>query len=282
MKTPQTYTAAILADIHAGCMFAPWPSGFQDSRGGKYEVNEAMQYLNQCWQNGLDACPALDFLLLNGDVIDGKQPKQEGRYLVEPSPNWQAKAAWVLLQPWKKKLKPGGRVYATRGTEYHENDGETWTNWLMNELKARPDKWKRRAWPWLNLDIGGVKVDIYHRQSFFLRYKTTSLARELEFDVLASDLKGGKADLIIRSHIHNFMTVAEDLRQGLSTPGWEVQTDYCLSTVSPNRFMAQRLGFVLLEITPEKKKEGLLPVHIEPVTWPMPKVEIAYVKEKRT
>ena len=273
----KTYIAALLADIHVGSMFAPWPQGFVDSRGAARYLNPGQQYIERIWNEGLKVCPPLDLLIINGDVIDGEQYRQEKRYLLEPNIEWQAKAAKVLLKPWVDKLRPSGSLYWTRGTKYHESGGSAWVDDMAQKLGAVPNKAGEHTWFWRNMDIDGVKLDVAHRQSFYIRYRSTPLERELEFDVLVADLKKGSADLVVRSHVHRFHTVCVDLRQGVSTPGWQIQTEFALQSISPNRVGPSRLGFVLLYITPEKKERGLLPIHIEPITWPHPQIEVECV-----
>jgi len=278
----RTYVAAILADIHVGSMFALWPRGFPDSRGGSYFLNAGQQYLEGIWAEGLKVCPPLDLLLFNGDVIDGEQYHQRKRYLVDPNIECQTDAAEVLLKPWVDKLKPTGALYWTKGTKYHENGGSAWVSTLARRLGAVPDKLGDFTRFWLNLDIDGVKMDMAHRQSFFMRYRSTPLERELDFDITQGELKEGVADLVIRSHVHKFHVVADELRQAVSTPGWQLQTEFAVQSVSPNRIGPRRLGFVLLYITPHKKERGLLPIRIEPVTFPHPRLEVEHASIGKT
>jgi len=234
----------IIADLHIGSAFGLWPPKARLSTGGHYQLNIGQRYLNKHWRSITDILPPLDILILNGDIIDGQNPKGMARYVCEPDPQFQARAALELLQPVLAKTKS---VFCTEGTEYHEGESATWAEWLAREVGSI-DKDGHYAWDWLLLDVGGLRFDIAHRQAFFIRYRATALEREMQFSAMLSDT----ADVIIRSHTHQYtwlkMPGDGRLQMALSTPGWQIQTHYARISYSPNRLLSLQLGMVMLEI----------------------------------
>ncbi len=233
----------ILADAHVGSAFGPWPPEAELSIGGRHQPNIGQQYLVENWYRIAEELPALDVLILNGDIIDGQQPKDRGRYLVEEDPLYQARAAHLLLQPFLAKSRVR---YCTEGTGYHEGDGAMAAEWLAREIGA-VNKDEHHCWDWLLLEMGGLNWDIAHRQSIMMRYRSTAMEREMQFSAMLSD----SADVLVRSHNHSYaylqMVSDGGLQHSVSTPAWQLQTHFARTSISPNRLFSSQLGMVVLE-----------------------------------
>lgn len=236
-----------LGDMHVGSAFGPWPPDAELSIGGRHEPNIGQRYVTDNWYGIAEAIPPLDVLVLNGDIIDGQQPKDRGRYILEPDPQYQARAALLLLQPFLAKAHV---LYCTEGTPYHEGEGAMWAEWLAREIGA-VSKDEHCCWDWLLLEMAGLRWDIAHRQSIMMRYRSTALEREMQFSAMLSDT----ADVIVRSHSHSYMflQMVSDghVQTSLSTPAWQLQTHYARTSASPNRLYSSKLGMVTLEATGE-------------------------------
>ena len=248
------FRVGILADIHTGSAFAPWPPDAELSIGGKHTPNIGQLYLNENWHRIAKEIPPLEVLILNGDSIGGQEPKDRGRYAVELDPQFQARAALSMLEPYLEKAPVR---YMTEGTDYHEGESAMWAEWLAREIGAisKDEHW---AWDWLLLEMAGLKFDVAHKQSIFMRYPTSALERELQF----SDMIDENADVIIRSHNHRWGYVdihgGNKFQVGVSTPSWQMQSHYVRVGPSPNRYGPLVLGMVILNIengivTPDKR-----------------------------
>lgn len=234
----------VLADVHVASAFGPWPPDAELSIGGKHTPNIGQKYLNENLARIADEIPPLDVLVLNGDIIGGPEYKDRGRYAVELDPQFQARAALMLLEPFLKKAPVR---FCVEGTEYHEGESATWAEWMAREIKA-VSKDSHCAWDWLLLEVGGLKFDIAHQQSFFMRYPVTVLERELQY----SDMINEQADVIVRSHAHRYGYIeipgAGKIQTALSTPSWQLQSHYCRVSISPNQKGPLPLGMVILEV----------------------------------
>lgn len=261
----------IIADIHVGSAFGPIPLKFVSSNGNLIQPNIGQKYLLRNWLRIADEIPNLDVLILNGDIIDGQQPKAQGRYICEPDPQFQARAALELLQPYLAKSQI---IYCTEGTEYHEGESATWAEWLAREIKAEAYQHGHYAWDWLLLEIGGLQFDIAHRQSFFLRYRATALEREMQFSAMLEST----ADVIVRSHTHQYavlqMPCDGGIQFGISTPGWQLQSHYARTSYSPNRLYPLRLGIIAIIIENDR-------VRVDDYTFAHPPPRRAKVEKKR-
>ena len=239
----------VVADVHVGSAFGMWPPDLPLSSGGHYEPNIGQRYLYENWLKQIESLAPVDMLVLNGDIVDGIQPRSQGRYLIETDIGHQVVAALRLLEPLCAKLSRNGSVFVTRGTGYHDL-ADTAMETLARELGAQQDAAGRYAWEWLLLEVRGLLCDIAHSQARGVTYRSSPLEREGQF----ADMGGSGADVIVRSHNHvchwHYIegTNKLPLRLEVSTPGLQLQTAYAQRTVHRNRLLARNLGFIVLEV----------------------------------
>ncbi len=230
------------------------PEGFRLSTGAECNLNQGQTYLLKCWQHALLQLPKrIDILILNGDITEGNNVKDEGRGLSEIDPGFQVRAAVQLLKPLVKRCK---EVWATRGSGYHAGIGGGYEEAVAEGLGAQSfSGWK--ATPWLRIELGGLLFDISHRQSVTIAYRSMPLEREMRFALEAAARRGERApDVIIRSHAHYGYALFEDgKRYTISTPSFKLMDAYILGSISPNRAMPWSLGMVLLRIN-DREEQG--------------------------
>ncbi len=230
------------------------PPDFKLSTGAECNLNKGQRYLGDCWTHALLQLPKrMDYLVLNGDITEGQNLKDEGRGLSEIDPGFQVRAAVQLLKPLAKRCK---EIWATRGSSYHAGIGGGYEEDVADALGAQSfSGWK--ATPWLRLELGGLLFDISHRQSVTIAYRSMPLEREMRFALEAAARRGERApDVIVRSHAHFGYACWEDGRRYvISTPSFKLMDAYILGSISPNRAMPWSLGMVLLRIN-DKEEQG--------------------------
>jgi len=253
-------------------MYAPCPEGFQTSYEAYHRPSFAQSYLNECFADMVERLPKLDFLSLGGDMIDGVQPKSAGAYIWEPLPMFQARAAYVMLQPLLAKLKRGAPVYSVQGSGYHDGEVCEWAEWLGQQVGATPGG-PHYARPWLLVDVGGVTLDVAHRNSTMIRYRSTPLAREIEFAIDRCAKTGEQAPHgIMRHHSHGaFNTAGLGLYTACECPPWQIQSHFAQTSISPNRLYSEYIGSVLVKVYPDRLAENRRPVVWEEQLYPHPK-----------
>jgi len=266
---------AIVSDLHVGSRWGLFPKDFQLSTGSTYQLNKGQEYLLACWKHFQGKLPRrFDILIINGDTVEGQGRRLEGRDIIEPDPAWQVRAAVELLTPLAKRAK---EVYVTQGTDYHVRPGGQDDEAVAQALGAIPDEAGHHAWDWLLLDVDGVLLDISHHSSTTMRYMTMPGEREIQFARMVADLKGGDADIIIRSHVHHLVVMNVDGDLALTTPAWQLQTRFCRRSRWPNRWLSRLLGGVMLDIEPKRKtgerQDKSEFIHIRPITYPHPVIE---------
>jgi len=248
-------TGVIVSDPHVGSAFGIFPRGFAGSTGSEITLNVGQKYLLECWDWMLEQIPRkLDFLIINGDVADGAARKDEGRWRVEPDPDFQVSAAKVLFSRGDPPLlHRAKKVYVSRGSAYHVETGARLDEIFAREIGAVPDSMGHYASSWRILSCDGIDLDIAHHRSTHIRYESSPGERELQFDRMAADLKGGSSDLIIRAHGHRLVKLNIDGDLFLATPAWSLQTDFAKMSKWPNRYLSRLIGGARIDLFPDLK-----------------------------
>lgn len=271
---------AVVSDLQCGSIFGMLPPNFLTSEGIPKIQNAGQKYLWECW---IDFCERAgrfdpDAIIANGDMNDGRQRKSEG---VELSLNLiadQVNAAVRCLRVLKKRC-PRAKWYFTRGTAYHVGHAGQDEEEVAKALNA--EKYSSvgtgvyvREVLWL--DIEGVIVEAAHHigvsQGF---YRLTQLDKEMQWSAMAAkdNTKGvPKADLLIRSHVHNFQHAEHASKQGLVTPCWQLQTSFMRKNSTYR--MLPDIGGVFIEIDGSAKKKGKPPCRILKELYPLPAVQV--------
>lgn len=96
-----------LSDIHPGSNYGLLPPSFESSAGHVVQQNIGQQYLWECWNDCIEwACrEPLEGIIINGDVVEGKQPKSRCSELCLPLVRDQEDAAKLILGPLVSRAK---------------------------------------------------------------------------------------------------------------------------------------------------------------------------------
>jgi len=276
-KREDCITEVIVADTHFGSAFGLMPPDFRNSMGAVAGLNVGQKYLWECWQHALDVLPRkFDVLVLNGDLTHGQNPKELARDVTEPDPEWQQRAAYQGLLPLVERA---GAVYGTMGSEYHVGVAGQWEEQLLCRLGAVPDAWGHHARDWLGLDLEGVRQDVAHSQSVFTRYRASGGEREIQFEALVSDVKGGRSHAIVRSHVHTYFEVFIEDALFLSTPAFQLSTRWARTRKMRQRFVQKYVGIVVLRLYPGRVGKRMKvvkadePIWFDHPKWPRDKYE---------
>jgi hypothetical protein len=117
---PDEHFMLVLADVHAGSLYAPYPYGMREP---SWVPNDFQAFLNErmagifTWlsENGVKR---LERLVLLGDTIHGEEAKSGGKYTVSPEPAHQVEAAFRLIGPF---CEMADETILVSGTPYHES-----------------------------------------------------------------------------------------------------------------------------------------------------------------
>jgi len=159
-----------------------------------------------------------DILVINGDIIDGKQLKSAGAGLTEDDIRNQEKDAIKLI----KLIKPR-EVILVSGTAYHVGieSSEAKIAETLNEYVGIPSTYTRK----LNMVVNDwFKLQARHHigSSGVLQGRATASGRSLMWEVLNAVLTGNKiADLSVFAHVHYYDLHQSAFGTTLVLPCWQ-------------------------------------------------------------
>jgi hypothetical protein len=181
--------AVVLGDFHCGSKVGLTPPDWQQDK--------LQEKLWDAFAETIDALQPIDILIVNGDLIDGKNPKSGGIDLITTDRIEQIEMAYDVI------LYTGAEEVAiTRGTKYHTGTQENLERVIARKLSA---EFGNR----LFVDINGLMFDVKHfvGGSTIPHGRFTAIGRDRMWNVLWNvDAEGTqpKADVLVRSHVHYF------------------------------------------------------------------------------
>jgi len=215
---------AIVSDLHAGSDFAVWPhddvinstgNNITDSR------NDSQVYLADCWENYIEECDAynVDTVINLADSCQGVNYKDGGRACITPDLELQKDAAEALLLP----IVYGRNYIGFSGSKYHQSMDTKVHRDLARRVKpiAKSSSFYGAI---ANLRLKGTDkvANIAHASTSAMLYPSTALDRERIFlkvaearDVLP------KIDIMIRGHLHKYMTLRYSDMTIIQSPCWQ-------------------------------------------------------------
>ncbi len=190
--------------------------------GTTYKPNKLQQELYNAYIDCIDdLVQKPDLFVVNGEPCDGANKKQLGIQSWTTNINDQINDAVKLL-----KLVPHDNLLFVRGSGYHvTQDGTNFEEIIADKMNARNYKaygGSGKTDYFALVEINGKLFNFTHHVGFnkWAAYRTTALAREMAGMVFERD-KMGKADVIVRSHVHYFVHIEFTHTHGFTTPAWK-------------------------------------------------------------
>lgn len=205
-----------LADVHSGSVWAPWAPSMRSKHG----TTLISEYLYDCLSDFSNKMPKRTVLVINGDVIDGKQKKSGGLGLFSASLSDQVESAIRMIEPLAKKAV---RIYRTYGTPYHDDDHDP-----LAALDYALGVYKTRQVFNFRIDSGVLNV-AHHPGGGSTLYTGTKSSREMMKATVAAFR--GKVPLprwIVRSHLHHWNLHHEEGMSYMGLPCWQMPTPHAV------------------------------------------------------
>lgn len=234
----------VVSDCHVGSFYGLLPPGFVTFEGVPKILNAGQEYLWKCWIDFADRVEAFrpDFVIVNGDVVDGLQYKSGGSEL--SLTNWkdQRDAAIKTLKVLRSVTRKA-KWYFTQGTPYHTGHFGEAEEDIAEGMGGIPypsvgsGKLCREV---LKLEVEPKYYLLAaHHVSLASVYTTTPLLKEVR-------ASSKREQLHIRSHGHHCTEVMEDGVRTVMSPCWQLQTRHARKP-GPQRLMPD-IGGLFIEI----------------------------------
>jgi hypothetical protein len=190
-----------------------------------------------------------DYLVANGDLIDGKQSKQGGLDLLTTDRVIQAKMAADVINfvgAYKKLI--------IRGTKYHVGKEENFEDMIASLCNCE-------IYDSRYVEIAGKVFDLKHKigRSGTPYGRLTPLSKQITWNRLKTEKDVNvSADVIVRSHVHYHVCIEESGKLAMTLPALQGRTAYgsqeCDGEID--------YGLIVLDLEPDGRivKHTFLPV----------------------
>ena len=214
-------TIGVIADLHCGSRWGLTPPEYWTSL-----TPDAAKWLWEQYRTLCRQWPKLDLLILNGDMIDGKQRRSTSTGLLTASLEEQTDVAIAALRPIVSRA---AKVIRLEGTAYHESyDGPLGKLDLALGIQT-PLDYTRRIVRDIELD-GDAVLNIKHQpEGEGTLYRGTALDREVLWAAVTEYRRSiPRATHLIRSHLHSDAHLRGFGKEINFTPGLCLQQPYAL------------------------------------------------------
>jgi hypothetical protein len=265
----------VLNDLHVGSSYGLLPPDFLDVEGNYHSQNVGQQFLWDIFTKTISRISPqkIGTIVINGDLIDGMQPKNKAHNLTLHRPEDQREAAVKVLELVRNTF-PTAEWHFVQGTPYHELPAEVEQAAFILLGKKYPIR------KTLKLRVGKAIVQFHHETSFTSALtKGGSLEKELINQYLAEGMNGwSAAHCEVRAHCHYFCFVGRKDRLAIVCPAWQLQTEYTTKS-SPNKNIPD-LGCVVLSVDDSLIDHGMCPVSFTEYLYRHPSPEVVDISEE--
>lgn len=214
----------ILSDTHcghrAGLTAPDWFGSGMGKRKERKAWEKIQRELYKKYMMFVDQIkPPIDYLLCNGDLIDGRGERNGGTELNTNKIREQVEMAIELLRPWEAR-----KHIFLAGTPYHTGKLEDYEESIAQAFGAPLE-----SHVICELKDEGVTVDIKHKigRSSVPHGRGTAVLREKLWNRLQAVRKEAPlADLIVRSHVHYFIEIKDADGIAMITPALQAERSH--------------------------------------------------------
>lgn len=185
----------IISDLHCGHLVGLTPPPWQFKGDGWRDKFRNVQ--RQCWKWFDEASQGdYDFIICNGDAVDGSGQRSGGSELITTDTNVQAEMASYILQ---RLMGEGTKLFMTYGTPYHTGIVSDTEALIAHDCNAEEIGGQ------IFVDAGGVVFDCKHKVggSGIPHGRATAVKKsQLWGKIWAEADEQPRSDVTIRSHVH--------------------------------------------------------------------------------
>ena len=265
-------TIGILSDLHVGSKYALCSDEPELDDGGSYRPSKIQKKLFQAYKESIDELTTKpDILVLNGEPIDGSNPRSLGESCWSTNHFDQMNDAEKLV-----KMFPHLKLYLIRGSGYHVTrestnfekifgkklGAERYTSVIGNQTYTDFEA---------TFKVFGKHIHFTHHLGYsgWWQYRSTPIARELVKMHFNHKANGFHTDVLVRSHVHYYVEVRFPNTKGLSTPAWKFPDGFLYRQGEPEM---PTVGNIEIIIEPNGKIE--IEPHLAQMNFEKPVIEL--------
>ena len=235
----------VISDLHSGHISGFTPPSFDYKSEKDTEIYKVRRLIYRWTMREAKKRGPYDFMIVNGDMIDGRGEKSGGTELLATDRVRQCKMAAEAIMSFNVP-----KIYFAYGTGYHTGAKEDFEDVIVEIINGRKDFNGKvvKIGGEDNLDVNGCIINYRHYigRSSIPHGRHTAVAKERLWNQLwAHRGEYPMAQIIIRSHVHYHAYAGG--------PGWVAMTTPALQNYGGkygSRIMSGTvdIGFVVLNI----------------------------------
>ena len=215
----------VIADTHCGHKFGLTPPSWWEAEEPEEQEQHTKQrkFQRALWEfysGEIERLKPIHLLIVNGDAIEGKGDKTGGRELITSDRHEQIRMAKHVID-----LAEATKVRLLYGTAYHTGKDEDFESMLKDTIECDDTTISGS----LFVEVNGVNFHVKHKiaRSSIPHGRATPLMRAKLWNSLWAERgRQPKADVIIRSHVHYYLKIEDDISTMLITPALQYNTIY--------------------------------------------------------
>ena len=263
----------IYSDLHVGSKYSVCSEEPELDDAGSYRPSPNQKKLLEAYYDSIDnLITKPDIMVINGEPIDGSNPKSLGESCWSTNHFDQMNDAEILV-----KMVPHKKLYLVRGSGYHVTRESTNFEKIFGK-KIGAEKYKSVLGNQTYTDFEATfkvfdkHIHFTHHVGYsgWWQYRTTPIARELVKMHFNHQANGFHTDLLIRSHVHYYVEVRFPNSIGLSTPAWKFPDGWMYRQGVPE---LPTIGNI--EIIVEPNGKIVVEPHLIEINWKKPVIVIA-------
>lgn len=230
------FRIGLISDLHVGAQHGLFPPDFSSILGGfgeGFNINEGQRKLWEYYNNFIDKLNnfKVNTLIINGDLIAGKNYIEGGAYMMNVDLEVQKNAATEVIAYLCKKVPTIEQVFILKGTPYHGARDTSIESHIADKLKANfgINASYQGEYMYMDLKYNNKRKTIFlaHPAAGGVIYPETAYGRDIgQFLQAQATGKLPKIDMVIRAHKHEYVELHKSSIRYMVLPCWQFFCPY--------------------------------------------------------
>lgn len=229
-----------IGDTHVGSNVGLSSSEMINEDDNVIHQNVIQKWISDKYYKMVDDVGKVDLLILNGDIVEGPNYKNEGVGNWTNDMDVQVEHASDLLKDIKFR-----KCIGCSGTRYHSGDNPKNDKRVIEKIGGQ---WMKEV----STEINDVRIHAAHKAAVYKNKQ--SKPASITGEMVAAEINAfefGKYDILAKSHTHTYAGVDMGTSIGFLLPCWKGRDDYAIYSASPLTFNPS-IGYVVVEIESDK------------------------------
>ena len=198
----------VVSDLHCGSNVGLFLPDFYDQDNDiQYQISDLQTFLFEKWCSMVTTVGHVDYVIANGDLVDGPNKAEDGEGQLTTDIHTQAVVSTTLLN-----MIDTNHYYVSNGSKYHT--GQTSGDQIVCDMLEGT---------WLGdhefITFDNIMAHIRHFEKYSSNPDSRCTAQRKEARIMRA--QGTEVDIYLRSHTHHFNFSGTNTDITINTPCWK-------------------------------------------------------------